>query len=39
LLKRKTSSSSLSRKPETSDGSAREGENPASRSWLYEETS
>jgi hypothetical protein len=38
LLKRKTSSSSLSKKSETSDGSAREGKNPAARSRLYEKT-
>jgi hypothetical protein len=38
LLKRKTSSSSLGRKSETSDGSVREGKNPAAKSRLYEKT-
>jgi hypothetical protein len=38
LLKRKTSSSSLSKKSETSDGSVREGKNPAAKSRLYEKT-
>ncbi|KAI9732743.1 MAG: hypothetical protein M1818_007477 [Claussenomyces sp. TS43310] len=38
LLKRKTSSSSLGRKSETSDGSAKEGKNPATKSRLYEKT-
>jgi hypothetical protein len=38
LLKRKISSSSLSKKSETSDGSAREGKNPAAKSRLYEKT-
>jgi hypothetical protein len=37
LLKRKTSSS-LGRKSETSDGSVREGKNPAAKSRLYEKT-
>lgn len=38
LLKGKTSLSSLSKKSETSDGSLREGNNPAVRSRLYEKT-
>jgi hypothetical protein len=38
LLKRKTSSSSLGRKSEMSDGSVREGKNPAAKSRLYEKT-
>ena len=38
LLKRKTSSSSLGRKLETSDGSVREAKNPAASSRLYEKT-
>jgi hypothetical protein len=36
LLKRKTSSSSLSKQSEMSDGSVREGKNPAAKSRLYE---
>jgi hypothetical protein len=38
LLKRTTSSSPLSKKSETSNGSVREGKNPAAKSWLYEKT-
>lgn len=38
LLGKKRSSSSLSKKSETSDGSLREGKNPAVKSRLYEKT-
>ncbi|KAH7317322.1 hypothetical protein BKA65DRAFT_529799 [Rhexocercosporidium sp. MPI-PUGE-AT-0058] len=38
LLKRKTSSSSVGRRSEASDGSVREGKNPAAKSRLYEKT-
>lgn len=38
LLKRKSSSSSIGRRSETSDGSVREGKNPAAKNRLYEKT-
>ena len=38
LLGKKRSSSSLNKKSETSDGSLREGKNPAVKSRLYKKT-